>query len=47
MFKCDYYKFTTVSNSERILKIDQHLTKLRTKVLCLVLFLTDSVVSLQ
>jgi len=31
MFTCDYYKFTTVSNSERILKIDQHFDKVTDK----------------
>ena len=38
-----FYKFSTQSDSERILKIGQYLVKLWTRVLCLV-FLTHGVV---
>lgn len=37
-----HYKFTAESDAERVLKIDQHLAKLHTKVQCIG-FLTHSV----
>jgi len=42
VFICDCYKFPTESNTERILKIGQHLVKLWARVRCLI-FLTHSV----
>jgi len=38
VFVCDRYKFSTKSNSERILKIGQHWVKLWAGVRCLVFF---------